>query len=128
MQWNIVNKSLFEVSVPLSRLDAEYVMPSLLFEEERLRKFAGEKLSSIVGVYDGPQINDSYKDSKGVLNYISIDSIDTEDGLTYCERILSEDLPSRAAYELKTGDIIVSNVRPNRGGVALITGRNAGST
>jgi hypothetical protein len=127
MEWNVVSKSVFGDILPLSRIDAEYVIPSLLSVEMRLRDLKGGKLSALVGVYDGPQINESYAEEDEILEYIAIDSIDTEDGLTYSEEELFTDLPSRAAYKLEMGDMLVSNVRPNRGAVSLITERNAGS-
>src|SRR5207245_2283571 len=58
------------------------------------------------------------------VSYIAIDSIDNQDGLVLPETLRCGDLPSRARYEVRAGDILLSNVRPNRGAVTLVTARH----
>jgi hypothetical protein len=128
METNIINKSFFAYEgKDLSRLDAEFAVPSLLLEEQALKAHTGGRLKEFITKYNGPTINDSYAEEDDEVKYIAIDSIDNEDGLTYSDTLLFKDIPSRAKYKLVSGDILVSNVRPNRGAVTLITDRNSGN-
>ena len=122
-----MQKSLFGSFGPFRRLDAEYVIPSLLQPELQLMNHGGYALGSIANEYDGPTINDSFASESDLISYVSIDSIDNEDGLTYCDDLRFVDRPTRAKYLLDAGDILISNVRPNRGAVCLIGLRNSGS-
>lgn len=127
MEVSIVSKAAFADDIPLARLDAEFVQPSLLLEEKALVRQSGSRLREIATPYSGPTINDSYSDEDALISYIEIDSVDTEDGLTYSDELLFIDRPSRAKYELQIGDLLISNVRPNRNAVSLVTKRLAGS-
>ena len=57
------------------------------------------------------------------FNYVEISDVDTRMGLVGCKRILSADAPSRARKLIRTGDVLVSTVRPERGAVGLTSSR-----
>lgn len=95
--------------------------------EDRLRTQSGYCIYDIVDKYNGDTLNNSYCLPEEVINYIAIDSIDTFDGLIFPQKLLYKDRPSRAVYIVKKGDILVSNVRPNRGGITYITSRCEGN-
>ena len=55
------------------------------------------------------------------FSYIDISSIDRDSKMiSQVSRILGAEAPSRARKEIKTGDILVSSVRPNLNAVALV--------
>ena len=124
MEFGITSKMVLSGEEPFLRLDAEYVAPSLLKAEARIQERGGRVLSTIVDRYDGPTLNKRYADEDLLVSYVAIDSVDTEDGLTYSEELLYKDRPSRAKYLLRSGDLLVSNVRPNRNAVSLVTQRH----
>ena len=128
MESSIVKLSEFAVGgLHLARLDAEFVSPSLLSWEREVVSLPGSKLGAATAEYDGAVVNDKFKDADLLVDYVAIDNVDTSDGLIIPSKIRFEDRPSRAKFVVKSGDILVSNVRPNRGGVALATKRVAGS-
>ncbi len=127
MKFNVIQKNIFTSQGSLERLDAEFVAADLLEVENQLQVNGARKLQDIISKYNGSIINDSSANEDELIKYISIDSVDNEDGLTYDEEILFKDRPSRAKYKLKVSDILVSNVRPNRNAVAFITNRNLGN-
>jgi hypothetical protein len=96
MEFGITHKSHLRGQEPFLRLDAEYVSPSLLKVEARIREHGGSALSTLVDEYNGPTINKSYADEEEHVFYVAIDSVDTEDGLTYSEDLFFKDRPSRA--------------------------------
>jgi hypothetical protein len=98
------------------RLDAEYVIPDDLCHEARLASRLGaERLAKSAGSYDGKVVNDSLYAADSTVRYIDIDSIDCADGLAHDEPIQFGRRPSRAKYVVQKNDILISNVRPNRG-------------
>ena len=115
------------------RLDAEFVEASVLYEEQVIRReFVGSKLQSQVeNELSGRVQSGELKrklEADGCVRYIAIDSVDTADGLSFeTEYFDLEDLPSRATYDLEARDIIVSNVRPNRGAMALVRADQVGA-
>src|SRR5579885_806264 len=128
METNVVSRGFFsDENGKVERLDAEFAQHSLLSEEQRLtEKFKGGILSSLTTEYDGPGLSESFEDAETSVRYIAIDAIDTDDGFAYSEELKYGDRPSRAKYVVKEGDLLVSNVRPNRGAVSLVSDRNAG--
>ncbi len=52
--------------------------------------------------------------------YMAIDDIDGQDGFIFHQSLAAEELPGRAKFKLKAFDILVSNVRPERGAVGLV--------
>ena len=127
MEVNIIDKMEFGAGLPLPRLDAEYVWKSVWDAEKRIRTLKGWPLAQLVVKYDGPTLNDEYCDGGSLVNYIDIDSIGTSDGLAYVDELRYEDRPSRAKYQLEENDLLVSNVRPNRGAITLINSLRAGA-
>jgi hypothetical protein len=96
MELNVITKSEFSSVVPFGRLDAEFVQRAVWELENRLRKKAGRELAALVAKYDGPTVNDLFREAEAIVNYVAIDSIDTSDGLAYTDKIRYEDRPSRA--------------------------------
>ena len=127
MEFNIVQKSVFGKHGALDRLDAEFVAPSLLESEHALRELQGDELPNIGQPYRGPTLNEAFAPADSLHRYVSIDDVDTADGLTYSVPLRYEDRPSRAKYETAAGDLLISNVRPNRNAVALVTERLGGA-
>jgi hypothetical protein len=127
MEVNVVQKAEFGSKVAFSRLDAEYVWKSIWDLEKELRRLDGWVLSHLVSECKGPPINDNFCDEGTVVRYVDIDSIDTSDGLAYADEILYRDRPSRAKYQVREGDLLVSNVRPNRGAITFVNGFRAGA-
>jgi SAM-dependent methyltransferase len=57
------------------------------------------------------------------FDYVEISDVDTRTGLVGHKRILAADAPSRARKLIRSGDVLVSTVRPERGAVGLIPAR-----
>src|SRR5260370_19517569 len=127
MEVNIIQKTEFGTDVPFLRPDAEYVWKSLWDIEKSIRAVDGWPLSDLVREYDGPTLNAGFCDDDAIITYVDIDSIDASDGLAYAEELLYGDRPSRAKYQLKEGDLLVSNVRPNRGAITFTNCLRAGA-
>jgi hypothetical protein len=125
---NVVPASSFtERGVTLGRLDAEFVDPDMLAKEQRLLDhYAATPLAQFklatVDTYSKPKAA-----TEAVVSYIAIDDIDGRDGFIFHQRLIEDDLPSRAKYRLKTFDILISNVRPERGAVGLVLDRQDGA-
>jgi hypothetical protein len=126
--FNIVHRAFFEDPPGrLKRLDAEYADRVLEGLERNMRsRLSGNNLVELCEKYGGPVVNDALHTEEHEVKYIAIDSIDTDDGCVFPETLLYKDRPSRAKYIAQTSDIVVSNVRPNRGAVALMAARHAG--
>ena len=127
MEVSIVPKSDFGKHGALARLDAEFVERSLLKPERALRRLRGDDLANIACPYVGRTLNDAFAPADSLHHYISIDDVDTADGLTHSGLVRYKDRPSRAKYELEVGDLLISNVRPNRNAVSLVTERLRGA-
>lgn len=54
------------------------------------------------------------------FDYYEISDMGTQVGLICAQRISAQGRPSRAKYAVRAGDILVSTVRPNRKGVAVV--------
>src|SRR5436309_1458894 len=118
---NIVRKSDFAAACSLSRLDPEFVNPVLMADERALASHEGGSIST--SVHD-PVASVFKPTTLSAHNrYLSIDSVDLVDGLCFETLLRREDLPSRAKYLTEPEDVLVSNVRPNRGAIALIDER-----
>lgn len=118
MKINVVNKSEYRRDQEFSRLDAEFMDKDLLEVEHALASHSNLRVANILRnnykIYDG-KLNEGY-----LVEYISIDSVDVEDGFIFHEEFQAETLPSRAKYIVEVNDILVSNVRPNRGAITII--------
>ena len=120
MEVNVIQKSGFGGKVSFSRLDAEFIWKSRWDMEKKLGGIGGWPLSDLILEYGGPTLNDSFCAEDALVRYIDIDSVDTSDGLAYADELRYEDRPSRAKYQLGENDLLVSNVRPNRGAITVI--------
>ncbi|SDZ79512.1 Type I restriction modification DNA specificity domain-containing protein [Thalassobacillus cyri] len=61
-------------------------------------------------------------------SYVDLSAVSSEKGIiTDYKSVLGEDLPSRATLKVKTGDIILSTVRPERNLVAVVDEHLSGS-
>lgn len=121
MKLNVVNASAFTQRGALyGRLDAEFVDPDMLELEERLR--ANHDAEPLAQLSPGEIVSYARPKKQGgsVKAYLAIDSIDAQDGFLFHQMLPEEELPSRAKYELETFDIVLSNVRPERGAVGLV--------
>ena len=127
MELSVVRKSDFGEGGVLTRLDAEFVGRSLLRPEQALRRLRGADLAQVAQPYRGPKLNEAFAPAERRYHYVSIDDVDTTDGLTHSELIRYEERPSRAKYLLEPGDLLISNVRPNRNAVSLVTERLRGA-
>jgi hypothetical protein len=124
MRSSVVAKRDFGRAKSFERLDAEFMDSELLVFERDLRATPGRLLGDEVDrLREG---HGRSLDSEAEVSYIAIDSIDNEDGLVFQDALKFGELPSRAKYQVKTNDILVSNVRPNRGAVGLLGSRDSG--
>ena len=96
MEFNIVRKSDFGKHGALYRLDAEFVAPSLLEPERALRRLKGNELADVACPYRGRTLNETFAPGDSLQLYVSIDDVDTADGLTHTAQLRYEDRPSRA--------------------------------
>ena len=84
MEQNVVHLDFFTVGGQrFARLDAEFAKPSLLIPEVNARKRNGTSIAELVVKYDGPTVNNTFKEDDDVIAYLDIDGVDTDDGLTY---------------------------------------------
>ena len=102
-----------------SRLDAEAFDPTYLEPEQRLIDRGGCRLSDLA--YQLPSSRSLLTDESGSWDYIDISSVDNRDGFLLPSEYLTADLPSRAYYQVSDGDLLVSNVRPQRGAISLVS-------
>lgn len=123
---NAVPRSAFG-GARFARLDAEFVQAAVLQREEMITRFGGAALSSMASRYNGPVVNAAFADASSEFRYIAIDDVDNDDGLLFPQQISFGSRPSRAKYLVQRGDVLVSNVRPSRGAVALVTARDSGA-
>lgn len=126
VNFNVVSRSVFGTA-RFDRLDPEFVDRRSVEREAGIAAFGGKRLQAICGHYDGPIVNDKLLKGSVLVDYIAIDDVDNADGLTYPTEMRFRDRPSRAKYVLEHKDILVSNVRPNRGAIAFVGKRDAGA-
>ncbi|MCI0390293.1 MAG: hypothetical protein MOB07_16205 [Acidobacteria bacterium] len=58
--------------------------------------------------------------SPGYFDYYEIADVDSDSGMIISDRVAVSDAPSRAKFLVRSGDILVSTVRPNRKGIAIV--------
>ncbi|MBM0231588.1 hypothetical protein JNW91_06750 [Micromonospora sp. STR1_7] len=126
MEVTITTKTAFGTP-PLARLDAEYIRGSSLRMEAQLLRHGGKPVASLARQYDGPVLNDAHLDEEATIRYVDLDAVDQTDGFAFADDLRYGDRPSRAKYLLQAGDILVANVRPERGVLTLVDDRLAGS-
>jgi type I restriction enzyme, S subunit len=81
-----------------------------------------ERVSLMTTIATFPkETQDPTRTPEAMFNYIDIASVDIELGeIREVSKVLGVDAPSRARQIVRTGDIIISTVRPTRGAIALI--------
>lgn len=110
-------KNLKDSFLSSGRLDPEYYQPK--FEDfESLIKKSLRGFTLINHEYD--LVKKTSDKTKDYYNYIEIGDIDVTDGSAVFNKIQTEDLPANAKIEVEKGDLLISNVRPNRGAVTII--------
>ncbi len=109
------------------RLDAEFVDPETLQLEDKLKiKHCAASLSA-TGLVDIENYVRPTVQGGASQKYVAIDSIDDQDGFIFHQSVAEEELPGRAKYILEPFDIVVSNVRPERGAIGLVLSAQAGA-
>jgi restriction endonuclease S subunit len=99
------------------RLDAEYYQPKYDEIEEKIKTCE----------FGWCLVNDKYKLNESVCgrekeyyNYIEIGDINIGSGDYSYTKLDTNELPANARINLQQGDLLVSNVRPYRGAIAII--------
>lgn len=101
-----------------SRFDAEAFDASVMDIESRLTTNGGLTLGALTEGLEATKIGDF---AEGItVDYCSISSVDARDGAMFPESMPAALLPSRAKWLVSTGDILISQVRPERGAVSLV--------
>jgi len=126
VETSVVQKSTFGDEA-LARLDAEFVRSGPLAMEDSILQQGGVRLHVLVDPSKTKTIGKNFARPDDAMQYLDIDGVDRVDGLAYTDTLNFLDLPSRAKYVLAEGDVLVSNVRPNRGIVTLVTPRLSGA-
>ncbi len=100
------------------RLDAEYYDPAARALLRRLEAVSESRLANLVDT----RVERFRKDQGKEVMYLDISSVDSKTGLTFPSTLPADEVPSRASYVVRPGDVLVSTVRPDRNVVALVTG------
>lgn len=100
------------------RLDAEYYDPSVRALLRRLDNVSEARLANLIDT----RVERFKKDQGREVTYLDISSVDSKTGLTFPNTLPADEVPSRASYVVRPGDVLVSTVRPDRNVVALVTG------
>lgn len=99
------------------RLDAEYHAHDIrsLYQELQAKASAtlGDKVARSVERFSRGEHDE--------IDYLDISSVDARSGIALPTRVDAAEAPSRASYVVRTGDVLVSTVRPDRNVVALVT-------
>jgi hypothetical protein len=98
----------------------------LQMEAELTKHFGGAPLKEMCLELRGSQLSQLPAKETSV-RYVSIDDIDIDDGFAFFDTLTIDELPSRAKYVLEARDILVSNVRPERNAVSLVSEEMVGS-
>lgn len=110
-------KSLKESFSSTGRLDAEYYQPK--YENYRHIVTHYENGFTFIRNEFEHIIYTSSKKETGYY-YIEIGDINVSDGSCQANYIETDSLPANAKTVVKEGDVLISNVRPNRGAVSII--------
>lgn len=101
------------------RFDAEHFESNSREMLKRLRSIQGtDELRAFVE----SKIERFRKSDFANIAYVDISSVDAKTGIPSPQEMLSTEAPGRASYVLRSGDVLVSTVRPERNVVALIHG------
>jgi hypothetical protein len=118
---NIVRASAFsERGKAFGRLDAEFVDSEMLDIENHLRLHQNSTPLKLLGLSKIDSYNPPGESGSATAAYIAIDNIDAQDGFLFHQTLADDELPTRAKYLLNANDIVISNVRPERGAVGIV--------
>lgn len=109
-------KSFIESFGDSGRLDSEYYLPKYDIIEKNIEDNSNKSIIKNEFIH----IKTKLDKSKDGYNYVEIGNINVSDGTNISNYILTEDLPANAKIKVKSGDLLISTVRPNRGAVTLI--------
>jgi len=98
------------------RMDAEFFAPKYARIDQRLRTVC----KSTIGDFTSKAIRRFKSDLCTEIKYFDISSIDPDTGFATPSVIPVSEAPSRAQYMVKSGDVLVSTVRPDRNAVTLV--------
>ena len=110
--------SEIKLSMIAGRFDAEYYQPEYLELEQFLNSEKVVYLSSVCHV-SRSRINPQ-KNPDAKFRYIEIENVNQESGYVTFQTILGHRAPSRARKLVKTNNVILSMVRPDRGIIGII--------
>jgi len=90
-----------------SRLDHDYYKPSYRKMEEALKNYGAKRLGDVVKLRKHKSLKFKKRDLE--VEYVELSDVNTEyNEINASSRSLVHDLPSRASYELKHGDIVTA--------------------
>ena len=99
-----------------SRIDSDFFEPKYDKLLEHLYNLGTQPLGDMARLRQ-----EKFSAQIGVnFNYIEISDVDLSNGLCHASEIPGEEAPDRAQQIVRASDIVVSTVRPHRGGIALI--------
>jgi restriction endonuclease S subunit len=110
-------KSYKKSFLATGRLDAEYYQPKYEEIENKIKKNK-EGYSYIYKLFKLNNTNIIYSEKQ--YNYIEIGDINIGDGSYVFNLTNVDELPANAKIMSKSGDLLISKVRPNRGAVSII--------
>ncbi len=113
-----ISKIKYTQIIEKLRFDAEYYQPEFLSTEEILKKAKSSFLNE-VAEFSKSRANPTRNPEKD-FQYIDISNIDIFSGDIEVQILRGCNAPSRARKTVRTDDIIISTVRPNRNAVAII--------
>jgi len=90
-----------------SRLDHDYYKPSYRKMEEALKKYGAKRLGDVIKLRKQKSLKLKRRDLE--VEYVELSDVNTEyNEINGALRSLVYDLPSRASYELKQGDVVTA--------------------
>lgn len=98
-----------------ARLDPSFYHPERILLEENMKKQGCHKLGKYCS-----QVKSGWDHSGNCFAYFEIGGLDISTGTIRPSIVRVDDAPSRAKTLIKSGDILVSTVRPNRKNVAIV--------
>ncbi|MCH5158893.1 MAG: hypothetical protein J1F33_06830 [Clostridiales bacterium] len=107
-------KTLFDSFIQSGRLDAEYYQSK--YESLMAQINTTETVSSLCKLYDSNFV--PYPDHE--YRYIELSNVSVSGDITNIEKIMGNDLPSRARRMVKQGQVIVSSIEGSLSSCALI--------
>lgn len=114
-------KTLYSSFIQTGRLDAEYYQPK--YEQLLSELKTKETILTLCNLYDSnfvPDTNTEY-------NYIELANVGLSGDVSSVEKIIGNELPSRARRLVHSGQVIVSSVEGSLGSCALIDDEYDGS-